>query len=158
MKSSYILSTRPDVPASREAAFLPSLFVHNLRRQIMKHINCLSAAALALLLLPATTFAKDKDKNEGTLMLSSQVQVGSTMLEPGTYKVEWQNSGSTANVDILQGNKTVVTVPATVVSFTDRQDEAITHHPADDSQKQTLEEIDFAKQKEGLRLTPSSQN
>ena len=27
----------------------------------MKHINCLSAAALALLLLPATTFAKVQD-------------------------------------------------------------------------------------------------
>jgi hypothetical protein len=128
----------------------------------MKHIQYLSAAALALMLLPATTFAKDKskdkDKNEGTLMLSSPVQVGSTMLEPGTYKVEWQNSGSTANVDILQGNKTVATVPATVVSYTDSQDEAITHHPAEDPQKQTLEEIDFAKQKQGLRLAPSGQN
>jgi hypothetical protein len=126
----------------------------------MKHIHYLSAAALALWLLSPTTFAKDKDKdkNGGTLMLSSPVQVGSTTLEPGTYKVEWQDSGSTANVDILRGNKTVVTVPATVVSYTDRQDEAITHHPADDPQKQTLEEIDFAKQKEGLRLTPSSQN
>ncbi|MGA9801457.1 MAG: hypothetical protein WBQ68_20730 [Terriglobales bacterium] len=129
----------------------------------MKHIQYLSAAALALLLLlPATTFAKDKnkdkDKNEGTLMLSSPVQVGSAMLEPGTYKVEWQDSGSTANVDILQGDKTVATVPATVVSYTDHQDEAITHHPADDPQKQTLEEIDFAKQKQGLRLTPSGQN
>jgi hypothetical protein len=126
----------------------------------MKHIKYLGAAALALLLLPATTFAKDKnkDENEGTLMLSSPVQVGSTMLEPGTYKVEWQDSGSTANVNILQQNKTVATVQATVVSYTDRQDAAITHHPADDPQKQTLEEIDFAKQKQGLRLTPSGQN
>jgi hypothetical protein len=125
----------------------------------MKHVKYLSAAALALLLLPATTFAKDnKDKNEGTLLISSPMQVGSTLLEPGNYKVEWQNSGSTANVDILRGNKTVATVPATVVSYTDRQDEAITHHPADDPQKQILEEIDFAKQKEGLRLTPSSQD
>jgi hypothetical protein len=125
----------------------------------MKHVKYLSAAALALLLLPATTFAKDnKDKNEGTLLISSPMQVGSTLLEPGNYKVEWQNSGSTANVDILRGNKTVATVPATVVSYTDRQDEAITHHPGDDPQKQILEEIDFAKQKEGLRLTPSSQD
>jgi|SRR5579862_1026460 len=128
----------------------------------MKHIHYLSAAALALLLFPATTFAKDKDKdkdrNQGTLMLSSPVRVGSTLLEPGAYKVEWQGSGSTANVDILQGNKTVATVPAAVVSYTDHQDEAIIHHPADDPQKLTLEEIDFAKQKQGLRLAPSGQN
>ena len=63
----------------------------------MKHIKYLGAAALALLLLPATTFAKDKDKNEGTLLLSSPVQVGSTTLEPGTYHVTLQATDKSGN-------------------------------------------------------------
>jgi hypothetical protein len=125
----------------------------------MKYVKYLGGAALAgLLLLPATTFAKDKDMNEGNLLLSDPVQVGSTVLEPGNYKVEWQGSGPSVNVNILRDSKTVTTTPATVVGYSTGSDAVITSHAADDPQKLTLEEIDFGKQKEGLRFTPSGQN
>lgn len=120
----------------------------------MKNIKYLGGAVLAgLLALPVTAFAKDK--NEGNLMLSSPVQVGSTQLEPGSYKVEWQGSGPTVNVDILQDNKTVVTSPAKVVTYSEGVDAVVTGPAAADPQKTTLQEIDFGKQKEGLRLMPS---
>ncbi len=84
----------------------------------MKYIKYLGGAVLAgLLALPVTAFAKDK--NEGNLMLSAPVQVGSTQLQPGSYKVEWQGSGPAVNVDILQDNKTVVTAAAKVVAYTE---------------------------------------
>ncbi len=122
----------------------------------MKYIKYLGGAALAgLLALPATAFAKDK--NEGNLLLSDPVQVGSTQLEPGNYKVEWQGSGPNVSVDILQDNKTVVTAPAKLVTYTEGQDAVVTGPAAGDPQKTALQEIDFGKQKEGLQLTPSAQ-
>jgi hypothetical protein len=127
----------------------------------MNYPKYLGGAVLAgLLLLPATTFARDKDKNknEGNLMLSDPVQVGSTVLEPGNYKVEWQGSGPNVNVDILQGGKTVATTPATIVGYTTGYDAVVTGPTADNPQKLTLQEIDFGKQKEGLRLTAGGQN
>jgi hypothetical protein len=127
----------------------------------MTYIKYLGAAALAaLLLLPATTFARDKekDKNEGNLMISDPVQLGSTVFEPGNYKVEWQGSGPAVNVDILRGGKTIATAPATMVGYTAGYDAVITGQEAGNPQTPTLKEIDFGKQKEGLRLTPAAQN
>lgn len=122
----------------------------------MKYIKYLGGAALAgLLALPVTAFAKDK--NEGNLMLSNPVQVGSTQLEPGNYKVEWQGSGPNVNMDILQDNKTVVTAPAKVVTYTAGFDAVVTGPATGDPQKTALQEIDFGKQKEGLQLAPSGQ-
>jgi hypothetical protein len=122
----------------------------------MKYIKYLGGMALAgLLALPVTAFAKDK--NEGNLTLANPVQVGSTQLEPGNYKVEWQGSGPNVNMNILQDNKTVVTAPAKLVTYTEGQDAVVTGPAVNDPQKTALQEIDFGKQKEGLQLTQPGQ-
>lgn len=83
----------------------------------MKYMKYLGGAALAgLLLLPASTFARDK--NEGNLKLSETVRVGSTQLEAGNYKVQWNGAGPNVNVDILQNKKTVATTSARLVGYT----------------------------------------
>ena len=122
----------------------------------MKCTKYLGGAALAglLLLLPASTFAKDK--NQGNLKLFDPVQVGSTQLEPGDYKVEWNGAGPTVNVNILQNNKTVATTSAKLVGYTSGYDAVVTEPATDNAQAKTLEEIDFGKQKAGLQFKPAS--
>lgn len=122
----------------------------------MKYIKYLGGAALAgLLVLPVSSFAKDK--NEGNLTLANPVQVGSTQLQPGNYKVEWQGSGPAVNIDILQDNKTVATAPAKLVAYTEGYDAVVTGPAAGNPRETALQEIDFGKQKEGLQLTLSGQ-
>ncbi len=121
----------------------------------MKYTEFLGGVALAgLLLLPVATFARDK--NEGDLSLSNPVQVGSTLLKPGDYKVEWHGTGPTVNVDFLRDHKTVATTSAKVVAYTSGPDAFVTEPATGKSQNAMLKEVDFAKQKEGLKLTPTS--
>jgi hypothetical protein len=125
------------------------------RRKIMKYMTYLGGAALAgLLLLPASTFARDK--NEGNLKLSETVRVGSTQLEAGNYKVQWHGAGPNVNVDILQNEKTVATTSAKLVGYTSGYDAVVTEPAANDSQAKVLQEIDFGRQKEGLQFKPAS--
>lgn len=121
----------------------------------MEYLKYLGGAALAgLLLLPVSTFAKDK--NEGALTLSDPVQVGTTVLEPGQYKVEWHGAGPTVNVDFLRDKKTVATTSAKLVGYTSGPDDFVTEPAKGAAQNSTLVEVDFAKQKEGLKFTPAS--
>jgi hypothetical protein len=121
----------------------------------MKCTKYLGGAALAgLLLLPASTFARDK--NQGNLKLFDPVLLGSTQLQPGNYKVEWNGAGPTVNVNILQDNKTVATTSAKLVGYTSGYDAVVTEPATDNAQAKTLEEIDFGKQKAGLRFKPAS--
>ena len=121
----------------------------------MKYMEYLGGMALAgLLLLPTSTFAKDK--NEGNLTLSDPVHIGSTVLEPGDYKVEWNGAGPKVNVNFLRDRKTVATTSAKLVAYTAGYDAVVTTRAADQSQKMNLQEIDFGKQKEGLQITPTS--
>jgi hypothetical protein len=103
--------------------------------------------------LPASSFARDK--NQGNLKLFDPVRIGSTQLEPGNYKVQWNGAGPTVNVDILQNKKTVATTSAKLVGYTSGYDAVVTE-PAGNSQAKVLQEIDFGKQKEGLQFKPAS--
>jgi hypothetical protein len=121
----------------------------------MKYMEYLGGMALVgLLLLPASTFAKDK--NEGNLTISDPVHVGSTVLKPGDYKVEWNGAGPTVNVNFLRHRKTVATTSAKLVAYTAGYDAVVTEPAANNSKKMNLQEIDFGKQKEGLQITPTS--
>jgi hypothetical protein len=78
------------------------------------------------------------------------VQIGTTELKPGNYKVEWQGTGPAVEVSFRQNGKTVVTVPGTFktndVQVT--QDEVVTE--ATGTGTSTLKEIDFGHHKEAL--------
>ena len=119
----------------------------------MHEVSGRSGAGRAVL-LPASHLPRDK--NQGNLKLFDPVQVGSTQLEPGNYKVQWNGAGPTVNVDILQNNKTVATTSAKLVGYTSGYDAVVTEPAANQSQAKTLEEIDFGKQKAGLQFKPAS--
>jgi len=62
------------------------------------------------LLCSASAFAAEI--NKAKLELSEKVSVDGTPLNPGTYKVEWEGTGPTVQVTLLQGRQTVATFPA----------------------------------------------
>jgi hypothetical protein len=82
--------------------------------------------------------------------ISDFVQIGSTQLKPGNYKVDWQGTGPAVQVSFQQNGKTVVTVPGTLKTNDDhvRQDAIVTE--ATRAGTSTLKEIDFGHQKEAL--------
>jgi len=56
------------------------------------------------------------ETNKGTLKLSdNNVVVDGKALAPGNYKVEWDGSGPTVQVKLLQGKQTVATLPAHLI-------------------------------------------
>lgn len=109
-----------------------------------KSLACLVALAVAL---PVSAAARDKDQQK--VEITDQVQVGKVQLNPGTYKVEWQNAGPNVKVSFLKGNKVITTVPGTLKTDDSNvvQNDIVTEKVAS---KTVLREIDFGHSKEAL--------
>lgn len=66
------------------------------------------------LLLASSAFAGTK----ASLTLQNPATINGTQLKAGDYKLEWEGSGPTVEVSILQGKKVVAKVPAKLVDLT----------------------------------------
>src|SRR5512140_73485 len=79
-------------------------------------LRALLVLALALATVPMLLASDTKsDTNmKKSITLGEAAQVGTTTLQPGDYKVEWQGSGQNVDVKFMQGNKVVASAPATV--------------------------------------------
>jgi hypothetical protein len=111
----------------------------------MKHLRYLVLLSIFAMLSLLSVFARNK--NQQSVNIPDTVQVGSTQLKPGNYKMEWQGTGPDIQVTFLRDGKTVVTVPATLKTNDDQvtQDDIVTG-----SEDKTLEEIDFRRGKEAV--------
>jgi len=69
--------------------------------------------ASMLVLLAAPAFGSSKKLQ--TVIIPQKVQVGSTQLLAGTYKLAWTGSGSDVQVTLTQAGKTVLTFAAKAV-------------------------------------------
>lgn len=109
-------------------------------------------ATISSLLLSLDAVAKTK--NEGRLQLVEAVQIGSTQLSPGNYTVKWIGSGPAVQVTIMKSNKAVATASGTIINQTGPApyDDVVLKPLTDNSNKMTIEEIDFGNRKEALRL------
>jgi hypothetical protein len=89
-------------------------------------------------------------RNSRSVEISDAVQIATTKLRPGNYKVEWQGTGPAVQVSFQQNGKTVVTAPGTLKTNDDQvtQDAIVTE--ATGAGTSTLKEIDFGHQKEAL--------
>lgn len=108
-----------------------------------------------LLLLATSVFAA----NKGSLQVSDPVMVSGAQLAPGDYTVKWEGSGPSVEVSILQGRKTVATVPARLVDLSKSSDNsaAVLKKNADGSK--SLSEIRFSGKKYALAIgAESAQN
>jgi hypothetical protein len=111
----------------------------------MKHLRYLVLLSIFAMLSLLSVFARNK--NQQSVNIPDTVQVGSTQLKPGNYKMEWQGTGPDIQVTFLHDGKTVVTVPATLKTNDDQvtQDDIVTS-----SENKTLQEIDFRRGKEAV--------
>ena len=114
----------------------------------MKCVRLVSISACALL-LSALAFATDK--NQGNMDLSEKALVGSTQLQPGHYKLEWQpGQGNSAKVEILRHGKTIATAEAKLKDLPRPAPyDAIVTKKTDQNQER-IEEVQFNKQDKAL--------
>jgi hypothetical protein len=77
----------------------------------MKSRSILFFAALFSLLFSIAAVAAP---NRKTIQLTDPVLVGNITLKPGEYTAQWTLPGPDVQVTFSQGNKTLVTVPATL--------------------------------------------
>ncbi|HKS73260.1 MAG TPA: hypothetical protein VJQ82_08685 [Terriglobales bacterium] len=119
----------------------------------MKTVKYLFLLAGIAMLLPLSALAKDS--NEGKFTISEPVQVGSTQLKPGDYKVQWDGSGDAVQVKILQGKKTVATTSGKLVN----REQAAPYNSVilkNANSGKSINEIDFSNRKEALVLTDNA--
>jgi hypothetical protein len=89
--------------------------------------------------------------HQRTVDLPEAVQIGTTQLKAGTYKVKWAGSGSAVQVTFLQNGKTVATVPGTLKTNDEEASrDAVVTDTTTSANAKLLKEIDFGHQKEAL--------
>jgi hypothetical protein len=122
----------------------------------MKFVKLLMLSSMFTLLIPASGFARAK--NEGTMNLTEPATIGSSQLKPGTYKVQWDGSGSSVHINIIQHKNTVATTTGQVKTNDNAvSDDAVVLAPAANSSSgKQIAEIDFAKHKEALVINAAS--
>jgi hypothetical protein len=108
--------------------------------------------AALVLMVPLSSFARSK--NERKVTLPDAMQVGSTQLKAGTYKVEWQGNGSSLHVSFLDNGKTIATTQGKMVEKNKRTPfDAFVTSTAGNAKK--LMEIDFGGTRDALVLSSS---
>jgi hypothetical protein len=83
----------------------------------MKARNISKGWLLGLTLLLATSLFAAGNSNKGSLRTLNPVTVNGTNLPAGDYSLKWEGSGSSVQLNILKGNKVVVTTPAHLVDL-----------------------------------------
>jgi hypothetical protein len=124
----------------------------------MKYEHLFVGALAALTLFSLSAFASNRNRNEGKMTVGTPVEVGSTQLAPGNYKVEWSGTGDQVKVNIMDRDKTVVTVPAKLVTHAQpsSSDALVTTTPKTNGKtEQRLVEIDFNHRAQALVLQPN---
>ena len=99
-----------------------------------------TSVAVILVILAVSGWASDKMK--ANIQIYETVNVGSTQLMPGDYKMTWTESGSNAKVTFAQSGKTIATVPAQIT-----QERSVFNGPAlfTDKDSNTLTGIQLSK-------------
>src|SRR5579862_5884490 len=124
----------------------------------MNSVKYLMLSAVFTLLLPGVSFAKTPD--HGTMRIDQAVEIGSTQLQPGTYKVEWNGTGPDVHVTIMQHNQTLVSTTAQLKTNDNAasQDAVITMPAPNNNSEKEISEIDFSKHKEALIFNSNGVN
>ncbi len=76
-----------------------------------------SVMKLLVLGLAMATAASAFAVTKGNLALTTPATVNGTTLKAGDYKVQWDGTGPSVEVSVLQGKKVVAKVPAHVVDL-----------------------------------------
>lgn len=103
-------------------------------------------------LLATSAFAA----NKGSLSVVDPVTIAGKQLAAGQYKVTWDGSGSSVQLNIMQGKNVVATVPARVVELNNAasSDSAVVSSSGDGSK--SLSEIRFSGKKYAMAIGEES--
>lgn len=116
----------------------------------MKYPKYFAVIAAFCLITTAGLFADSKSKDRGNLNLISSVQIGSTQVAPGDYKVEWNGVGDNVQVNILKGKNVVATTQGKLVQLPEKAENNSVTTKAGDNNTRALMEIQFDNRKESL--------
>jgi len=83
----------------------------------MKSLSFFRIILATLALALATSAFAASDSHKSNFEIGNATQVNGTTLKAGEYTAQWEGSGPTVQVNILQGKKVVATVPAQVVTL-----------------------------------------
>jgi hypothetical protein len=126
---------------------------HLVKEKLMRFGKTIATLAVLATGLSLSAFAKDK--NETKVTFSDPIQVGSTQLKPGDYKLQWEGNGPDVQVQIVKGKNVVATVPAKLTeNKTSLGTNAITTGTSGNTK--TLNQVDFAGGKESLVFADST--
>jgi hypothetical protein len=118
----------------------------------MKYAKYISTLAVVLLIASISLMAADKPKDSGRLNLTDTVQIGSTQLMPGDYKVEWSGSADNVQVNILKGKNVIATTQGKIVQLSSPAANNAVVTRALDNNTRGIEQIQFDNRKEALQL------
>jgi hypothetical protein len=116
----------------------------------MRALKYLASLAAFALILSAASFARD-NSNSGNFNLDQPAKIGSTVLQPGHYKAEWNGPKDAVKVNILQHGKTIATAEGRIKELPTKSPyDAVSTKQANNSQR--VDEIDFNNRSEALVL------
>jgi hypothetical protein len=113
----------------------------------MKFGKFVAVAAVLASSLTLNAFAKDK--NETKVTFTDTVQIGSTAIKPGDYKLQWDGTGPDVQVKVVKGKDVVATVPAKLVDNKNSQGvNAVT--TSNGATAKQVSQVDFAGGRQSL--------
>lgn len=116
--------------------------------RLLQYLASLVAIALVLSLGALT-----KDRDSGSFDLPQTAQVGSTTLQPGHYKAEWNGPNNALQISIVKDGKTVATAKGTMKELpTKAQNSEVTLRTTNNHNR-LIEEIQFGNRTDVLVLS-----
>jgi hypothetical protein len=111
--------------------------------------------ATLVLTLATSAFAAN-DSHKGSFEIGAPTQVNGTTLPAGEYTAQWEGSGPTAQINIMQGKKVVATAPAQVVALDSKARDTQAEVLNGSNGQRELKVLQFAGKKVSLQLGTES--
>ncbi|HET9167233.1 MAG TPA: hypothetical protein VFP11_14635 [Candidatus Angelobacter sp.] len=116
-----------------------------------------SRIIFATLVLAFTTSAfAASDSHKSSFQLSAATQVNGTTLPAGEYTAQWEGSGPTAQVNIMQGKKVLATASAQVIALDSKASDTQAEVFNGTNGERELKALQFAGKKVSLQLGTES--
>ena len=109
-----------------------------------------------LVLAMATSAFAASDSHKSSFEISTATQVNGTTLPAGEYTAQWEGSGPTVQVNIMQGKKVVATAPAQVVTLDSKASDTQAEVLNGTKGERELKALQFAGKKISLQLGTES--
>jgi hypothetical protein len=122
----------------------------------MKSLSYSRTVVATLALAIATSAFAASDSHKSDFEIGKAAQVNGTTIPAGEYTAQWEGSGPTVQVSILQGKKVVATVPAQVITLDSKATDTHAEVLNGTNGQRELKVLQFAGKKSSLQLETQS--